>query len=120
MKNIKKIFNRIVIVFLCMTMAFSIPMHSYALTFSDITSDAIKDKEDKINAAEEQKKALAVIKKGRDGFEIKPHDKMKALEMLGRHLGLWDKKPEADDDEKDDDGFMEALQSEAKNVWDEE
>lgn len=58
MKNMKKIFNRVVIVFLCMTMAFSIPMHSYALTFSDITSDAIKDKEDKINAAEEQKKAL--------------------------------------------------------------
>lgn len=69
---------------------------------------------------ENQKKALAVIKKGRDGFEIKPHDKMKALEMLGRHLGLWDKKPEADDDEKDDDGFIDALRSEAKDVWAEE
>lgn len=69
---------------------------------------------------EEQKRALAVIKKGRDGFEIKPHDKMKALEMLGRHLGLWDKKPEADDDEKDDDGFIDALRSEAKSVWAEE
>ena len=30
-----------------MTIAISIPMHSYALTFGDITSDAIKDKEDK-------------------------------------------------------------------------
>lgn len=69
---------------------------------------------------EEQKKALAVIKKGRDGFEIKPHDKMKALEMLGRHLGLWDKKPEADEDEKDDDGFIDALRNEAKSVWAEE
>lgn len=69
---------------------------------------------------EEQKRALAVIKKGRDGFEIKPHDKMKALEMLGRHLGLWDKKPEADDDETDDDGFLDALRSEAKEVWAEE
>ncbi len=69
---------------------------------------------------EQQKKALAVIKKGRDGFEIKPHDKMKALEMLGRHLGLWDKKPEADDDETDDDGFIDALRSEAKEVWAEE
>jgi phage terminase small subunit len=69
---------------------------------------------------EEQKKALAVIKKGRDGFEIKPHDKMKALEMLGRHLGLWDKKPEADEDEKGNDGFLEALKSEAENVWQEQ
>ena len=69
---------------------------------------------------EEQKRALAVIKKGRDGFEIKPHDKMKALEMLGRHLGLWDKKPEADEDEKDDDGFIDALRNEAKSVWAEE
>lgn len=69
---------------------------------------------------ENQKRALAVIKKGRDGFEIKPYDKMKALEMLGRHLGLWDKKPEADDDEKDDDGFIDALRSEAKEVWAEE
>ena len=69
---------------------------------------------------EQQKKALAVIKKGRDGFEIKPHDKMKALEMLGRHLGLWDKKPETDDDETDDDGFIDALRSEAKEVWAEE
>lgn len=69
---------------------------------------------------EEQKKALAVIKKGRDGFEIKPHDKMKALEMLGRHLGLWDKKPEADEGEKGNDGFLEALKSEAENVWQEQ
>ena len=40
--------------------------------------------------------------------------------MLGRHLGLWDKKPESDDDEKDDDGFIDALRSEAKSVWEEE
>ena len=54
----KKIFSRAVIVVLCMAIACSIPMRSYALTFGEITSDAIKDKEDKINAAEEEKKAL--------------------------------------------------------------
>ena len=92
---------------------------------------------------EDQKKALAVIKKGRDGFEIKPYDKLRALEMLGRHLGMWDKKSEKDieeqiariektkaetarikgespDDEKADDGFLEALQSEAESVWQEQ
>lgn len=43
---------------------------------------------------EEQKKAIAVIKKGRDGFEIKPYDKIKVLELLGRHLGMWTDKVE--------------------------
>ena len=41
---------------------------------------------------EEQKKALAVIKKGRDGFEIKPYDKVRALELLGKHLGMFTEK----------------------------
>lgn len=89
-----------------------------------------------------QKKALAVIKKGRDGFEIKPYDKLKILELLGRHLGMWDKKTETDleeqrariektkaetsrikgeDPEADarDDGFLEALRGEAQSVWEE-
>lgn len=43
---------------------------------------------------DEQKRALAVIKKGRDGFEVKPHDKVRALELLGKHLGMWQEKVE--------------------------
>lgn len=43
---------------------------------------------------EEQKKAIAVIKKGRDGFEIKPYSKIQALELLGRHLGMFTEKVE--------------------------
>lgn len=38
---------------------------------------------------EVQKKALSVIKKGRDGFEIRPYDKVRVLELLGKHLGMW-------------------------------
>lgn len=91
---------------------------------------------------EDQKKALAVIKKGRDGFEIKPYDKIKALELIGRHLGMWDKKTEKDNEEQtariekikaetsrikgeepdaetQGDGFLEALRGEAQSVWDE-
>lgn len=45
---------------------------------------------------EEQKKALAVIKKGRDGFEVKPYDKIRALELLGKHLGMWTEKVEVE------------------------
>lgn len=43
---------------------------------------------------EDQKKALAVIKKGRDGFEVKPYDKIRALELLGKHLGMFTEKVE--------------------------
>lgn len=48
------------------------------------------------NLTEEQKRALAVIKKGRDGFEIKPYDKVRALELLGKHLGMWTERVEMD------------------------
>ena len=67
---------------------------------------------------EEQKKAIAVIKKGRDGYEVKPYDKLKALELLGKHLGMWDKKEE-DADSGQNDGFIEALQNEVADVWEE-
>lgn len=45
---------------------------------------------------EVQKKALSVIKKGRDGFEIKPYDKVRVLELLGKHLGMWTDRVELD------------------------
>lgn len=44
---------------------------------------------------EEQKRALAVIKKGRYGLEVKSCDKVKALELLGKHLGIFTDKIEA-------------------------
>lgn len=42
----------------------------------------------------EQKKAIASIKQGRNGIEVKLNDKTKALELLGRHLGMWNDKQE--------------------------
>ena len=42
----------------------------------------------------EQKKAIAGIKHGRGGIELKLNDKTKALELLGRHLGMWNDKQE--------------------------
>jgi len=41
------------------------------------------------NLTEKQKRALSIIKKGRDGFDIKPYDKVRALELLGKHLGMF-------------------------------
>ena len=44
------------------------------------------------NLSDEQKKAIAGIKEGANGIEIKLVDKTKALEMLSRHLGLFNDK----------------------------
>lgn len=41
---------------------------------------------------ESQKKAIAVIKEGRNGIEVKGYDKVKALELLGRYFGMWNDK----------------------------
>lgn len=41
------------------------------------------------NLTETQRKALASIKEGRNGIEIKTHDKLKALQMLGDYLSLF-------------------------------
>lgn len=68
--------------------------------------------------SKEQQKALSIIKRGRDGFEVRPYDKLKALELLGRHLGMWDKKEE-EQAEKADDGFIDALRNEAAEIWEE-
>ncbi len=38
---------------------------------------------------EEQKKAIAGIKEGRNGIEVNTYDKVRALELLGRHLGMF-------------------------------
>lgn len=38
---------------------------------------------------EEQKKAVASIEQGNFGIKLKLHDKVKALELLGKHLGMF-------------------------------
>ncbi len=38
--------------------------------------------------------AIAGIKEGANGIEIKLNDKVKALELIGRHLGMWKDKAE--------------------------
>lgn len=41
---------------------------------------------------DEQIRAISSIKEGANGIEIKMNDKEKALEMLGRHFGMWNDK----------------------------
>lgn len=39
--------------------------------------------------SEEQQRALSGIKRGRNGIEVSTCDKVKALELVGRHLGMF-------------------------------
>lgn len=45
-------------------------------------------------------RALASIKQGKNGIEVKIHDKTKALELIGRHLGMWNDKLKVDTDDE--------------------
>lgn len=49
------------------------------------TVDVVKTEE----LTEDQKRVLASIKEGKYGIEVKLHDKEHALELLGKHLGMW-------------------------------
>lgn len=44
----------------------------------------------------DQKRAVASIREGRHGIEVKLYDKIRALEKIGEHLGMFDGKTELD------------------------
>ena len=52
--------------------------------------------------------AIASIKQGNNGIEVKLHNKLDALDKLGRHLGLF-KEHDQDTEETADDGFLARL-----------
>ncbi len=60
--------------------------------------------------------AIAGIKQGNNGIEVKLHNKLDALDKLGRHLGLF-KEHDQDLEEIADDGFIEALSGKLGEVW---
>ena len=64
--------------------------------------------------SDQQVRAIAGIKEGANGIEIKLNDKEKALELLGRHLGMWNDKldiktPAIDDSIKEMEAYFEQL-----------
>lgn len=67
--------------------------------FSDVTDFVtIEDQMVKVKSTAEMPAdkmgAIAGIKEGANGIEIKLNDKGKALELIGRHLGMWKDKAE--------------------------
>ena len=65
---------------------------------------------------DQQISAIAGIKEGANGIEIKLNDKEKALELLGRHLGMWNDKldiktPAIDDSMKEMEAYFEQVKA---------
>ena len=88
-----------------------------AIAFSKVTDyAAVKDDMVKIKDTDEltenQIRAISGIKEGKFGIELKLNDKEKALELLGRHLGMWNDKvdiktPAIDDSMKEMEAYFE-------------
>ena len=82
-----------------------------ATDYVEVDEDGFVKIKPTVGLTDEQKSAIAGIKKGANGIEIKLVDKTKALEMLSRHLGLFNDKLNVnvesveiiDDMESDDD-----------------
>lgn len=60
--------------------------------------------------------AIAGIKQGANGIEVKLYDKLVALDKLGQHLGLFNNN-DIDNDSTADDGFIDALDGKVSEVW---
>ena len=64
-----------------------------ATDYAEIMNECVRIK-DTGDLDEQQVRAIAGIKEGKFGVEIKLNDKEKALELLGRHLGMFKDKVE--------------------------
>ena len=76
--------------------------------------DGVVHIKDTDSLSDEQICAIAGIKEGKFGVEIRLNDKEKALELLGRHLGMWNDKldiktPAIDDSIKEMEAYFEQL-----------
>ncbi len=63
--------------------------------------------------SEQQRRAIAGIKVSRYGVQVSNYDKMKALELLGKHLGMFGSKEEA---EVEENNLLEMLLEETEDM----
>lgn len=74
-----------------------------AIGFADVT-DYVTIANGKVQVADTDqmdstaRRALSVIKESRDGVEIRLADKVKALELMGKNLGLFERGKTVEDD----------------------
>ena len=64
-----------------------------ATDYAEVVNGFVRIK-DTARLSDKQISAIAGIKEGANGIEIKMNDKEKALELLGRHLGMFKDKVE--------------------------
>lgn len=75
-----------------------------AIAFADRTELAKVDKNGCVkftstdSLSDDVKKVISGIKEGKFGTEVSSYDKVRALELLGKHLGIFDKKDNNGDD----------------------
>ena len=79
--------------------------------YATVRDDVVKIKNTD-ELTEEQIRAISGIKEGKFGIELKLNDKEKALELLGRHLGMWNDKldiktPAIDESVKEMEAYFE-------------
>ena len=84
-----------------------------ATDYAEVKGGAVRIKDTDF-LSDEQIRAIAGIKEGANGIEIKLNDKEKALEFLGRHLGMWNDKldikaPAIDDSIKEMEAYFGQL-----------
>ena len=81
-------------------------------SFVNVPYVVVKDPEE---LTEDQKASIASIRQTKNGVEVKMHDKVATLKLIGDHLGMFNPAKDANV-EFEDDGFMDALREGAK-VW---
>ena len=82
-----------------------------ATDYAEIKNECVRIK-DTGDLDEQQVRAIAGIKEGKFGVEIKLNDKEKALELLGRHLGMFKDRLEVsglEDEKKKLDDILEQM-----------
>ena len=82
-----------------------------ATDFAEVKDECVIIK-DTAGLTEQQIKAIAGIKEGKFGIELKLNDKEKALELLGRHLGMFRDRLEVsglEDEKKKLDDILEQM-----------
>lgn len=70
----------------------------------------------------EKRAAVAAIKKGKNGIEVKTYDKLRALELIGKHLGMF-KENRQETDQTAIQSFLDATKPSAEvigELYDEE
>lgn len=93
-----------------------------AIAFSDRTEIAYIENRNVVLVStdkwsENTKKSVAGIKESQNGIEVKSYDKLRALELIGKHIGMFGTKDRADEEMIEDDGFLDALNGSAADDW---